>query len=317
MHKAQIYCADFREVAKKIASKSVSLVISDSPYYKIKGEFDFEMDFEEWQKLHEDAAKDFKRILKDNGTIILYGHAKNIAYIQIIFDKYFKLENSCVWQKTDCQALRSSFDNARVFTPVTERFLVYSTFNQGENDWKNNNASVYFEDYEPIRLYLRKEIAKVGVAKVANYLQVSERAIGHYLCKSQFCVPNESNYRKMQKLGILPKSWEKFSKEFESLRKEFEKHRRPFNNSEHKLTDVLKFSQETHITKNYDHPTKKPPSLTRALVQVCSNKNDLVFVPFAGSGTELRICQEEDRQAIGAETNKTYCKMIEKRLKEN
>ena len=39
-------------------------------------------------------AVECKRLLADNGTLFWYGHAKKIAYTQIIFDKYFNLENN-------------------------------------------------------------------------------------------------------------------------------------------------------------------------------------------------------------------------------
>jgi len=80
-----------------------------------------------------------------------------------------------------------------------------------------------------------------------------------------------------------------------------------------KLTDVLLFSQESHITKNYDHETKKPETLTRALILTCSKPNDLVIIPFAGSGTECAMAKKEKRQFIGYDIDKKNVDMSNNR----
>ena len=78
-------------------------------------------------------------------------------------------------------------------------------------------------------------------------------------------------------------------KAHEYLEKEREDHdsrRRPFFGELYNFRDIITASQETHITKLYDFPTKKPPTLTRQLIETCSRPGALVVVPFAGSGTE-------------------------------
>jgi len=67
------------------------------------------------------------------------------------------------------------------------------------------------------------------------------------------------------------------------------------------------------ITKNYDHETKKPETLTRALILTCSKPNDLVFVPFAGSGTECAMAKKEKRQFIGYDIDKKNVDMSNNR----
>ena len=90
----KIYCEDCLITMSKIKDKSVNLIIADFPYFEVKGEFDFIWkDFNEFLEWVEVCAKEFKRILADNGSLYVYGHAKKIAYKQIIFDKYFNLEN--------------------------------------------------------------------------------------------------------------------------------------------------------------------------------------------------------------------------------
>jgi site-specific DNA-methyltransferase (adenine-specific) len=47
----------------------------------------------------------------------------------------------------------------------------------------------------------------------------------------------------------------------------------------------------------------------------CSRPNDLVLVPFAGSGTEVAMAIKEGRQAIGFDVEEKYCKMSNDRIK--
>ena len=307
----KVHNTDF--LTNNLQDNSVDLIIADPPYFEVKGDFDFIWnDFNKFLEWFELCAKEFKRLLKNNGTLLVYGHAKKIAYKQIVLDKYFNLENNLVWKKKECQTLRTDFEQSRCFSPVTERILMYSNFNQNENDWKNNNATVYFEGFEPIRLYIRNEIKKVGIKTCADYLNISQRSIGHWISKSQWYIPNNENINKLKQLGIFA-DFETIKSDFETIKADFKtKHRRYFDNY-NKLTDVLEFSQESHITKNYDHDTKKPEKLTRALILTCSRENDLVLVPFAGSGTECAMAKLENRDFIGFEINAKYAEMSNKR----
>ena len=79
----------------QLPDKSVKLIIADPPYFETKGDFDFVWkSFDDYLIDVEKWAIECKRLLADNGTLFWYGHAKKIAYAQIIFDKHFNLENN-------------------------------------------------------------------------------------------------------------------------------------------------------------------------------------------------------------------------------
>jgi site-specific DNA-methyltransferase (adenine-specific)/modification methylase len=63
------------------------------------------------------------------------------------------------------------------------------------------------------------------------------------------------------------------------------------------------------------HPTQKPIKLIKHLLQIHSNKNDLVLDPFLGSGTTAVACKELGRRYIGIEINPEYCEIARNRLK--
>ena len=62
------------------------------------------------------------------------------------------------------------------------------------------------------------------------------------------------------------------------------------------------------------HPTQKKIETQLILVNMLSNKGDLVLDPFMGSGTTAEACVSLDRNYIGFEKNKIYYDMSQKRL---
>lgn len=295
-----------------LADKSVKLIIADPPYFEVKGEFDFKwksfndylIDVEKW-------AIECKRLLADNGTLFWYGHAKKIAYTQVIFDKYFNLENHIKWRKTDCQT-RKGYETYRLFPPVTEHILMYS------NETYNLTTCV-----NDVRDYIRNEIirakGKIVLKEVNEALGTATNGGGVAsaclsLDKSEPTMFTKEMYQKLQVWLNNGKEYEYLRKEYEELRKEYEELRRTFNNTM-RLEDVWDLAQDVHITGDYEHPTKKTEKLARIMINSTTIKNDLVLVPFAGSGTEVAMAIKEGRQTIGFDVEEKYCKMSNDRIK--
>lgn len=64
------------------------------------------------------------------------------------------------------------------------------------------------------------------------------------------------------------------------------------------------------------HPTQKPIDLMRYLIRTYSNKYDLVFDGYSGSGTTAAACIKEKRHFIGSELDEDYFDLSVKRLEE-
>ena len=154
-----------------------------------------------------------------------------------------------------------------------------------------------------IGLNLKKINTKLGHRKAEH---------SFYHSSTQWDLPTLETYNELIKHFNINK-WEQF-KEYEELRKEYEELRRPFNPIEEYKMNVLRVSQEGHITGKYDHDTVKPEKLTRILINTCSRKNDLVVVPFAGSGTECAMAVKEQRNCIGFDIESKYVEMSNDRI---
>ena len=304
-----------------LPDKCANLIIADPPYFEVKGDFDFIWkSFEDYLKDVEKWAVECKRLLADNGTLFWYGHAKNIAYAQIIFDKHFNLINNLVWDKGSFMGLEES-EGLRSFAPCTERILMYSN----EMGWDTSLSLVYQNDncFSQIKEYLYSETEALKM----TWKEINRDLLGTTFeggggraynmlsrTRTRWDFPDEENYKKLQKSGRFQKPYEELRKEYEELRKEYEELRRPFINH-FKLQEILRFSNEaTKTGSKYDHDTVKPETLTRALILTCSRPNDLVVVPFAGSGTECAMSVKEGRRTIGFEITEKHAKMSNERV---
>ena len=271
----------------QLPDKSVQLIIADPPYYKVKGDFDFVWKtFDDYLADVERWAIECKRVLADNGTLLWYGDRKKIAYSQVIIDKYFNLENTLCWQKS--KALMVEMFDLRTFPErLFERLLLYSS-----KDEKNT-----FSEY---------------IAKVVTENKIKSKDI-QILFPSKTggltgCVTNwlkGYNIMTEEQYQTLQNSFGCFDRNYADLKNEYDLNRRFFDNKL-KLTDLLEFTQGN---ANYDiHDTPKPETLTRALILTCSRPNDLVLVPFAGSGTECAMSAKENRNFIGFEIDAKHFK---------
>lgn len=270
-----VYCDNW--LNNNLPDKCAKLLIADPPYFEVEGEFDFIWkSFDDYLKDVEKWAIECKRVLADNGTLFWWGMDRKIAYSQIILDKYFNLVSTPVWEKP---SNANEWDTRTSFPErAAERLLMYSSKNE-QDAFKN------------IMEYFNIERKKIGW----NYIQCDDflniKASYCYWDKPtthDYVMCSKENYMKLQTTGY----WQK---DYDIIRAEFLKAKRVFDNK-FKLNDVLRFSRANN---NYDHDTKKPEKLTRALILTCSRPNDLVVVPFAGSGTECAMSAKEGRNFIG------------------
>jgi site-specific DNA-methyltransferase (adenine-specific) len=64
----------------------------------------------------------------------------------------------------------------------------------------------------------------------------------------------------------------------------------------------------------FDHPATFPDKLAEDHILSWSNENDIVFDPFSGSGTTLKMAKKNNRRYLGFEISEEYCKIAENRL---
>ena len=319
----QIYNVDFMD--NDLPDGCANLIIADPPYFEIKGDFDFAWDsFEDYLKDVEKWAIECKRLLAENGTLFWYGDDKRIANAQIIFDKHFNLLNNLVWHKGENFMGLNKSEGLRSFAPCTERILMYSSLAQDPTGLETIKLDV--NNFKVLRNYFKELHEWMDVSKRLLINEVGQSVDHCFRYNStQWDLPTLKTYNELiQKFKI--NEWDSFREyeslrgeseslrsEYERLRGQYEELRRPFDNFLN-ANEVLRFNNESAMHTQYSHPTRKPEKLTRALILTASRPNDLVLVPFAGSGTECAASLLESRRFIGYEIDQKYFDIANKRI---
>lgn len=307
-----VRCANF--LNNDLPDGCADLIVADPPYFEVKGDFDFQWPtFDAYLSDVERWAAECARLLAPTGNLIWWGSAQRIAYSQIILDRHFRLLANCAWYKTDGMHNRRAHGNVPTFKNSSERFLLYESKWAPTARTRAHNAVDYYEPFESLRLWLCREIDSLGGAQcVAAALHIGVRAVCHWTCRSQWTFPPSRRVRQLLQL-YPPLQRKDKAAEFERKREEFEAKLRPFFGELYNFRDIITAPQEAHFTKLYDFPTKKPPTLTRQLIETCSRPGALVVVPFAGSGTECEAAKVSGRRFIGFDTDPRAATMAQAR----
>ena len=66
----------------------------------------------------------------------------------------------------------------------------------------------------------------------------------------------------------------------------------------------------------FDHPSVKPESILRRIIENITDKGGLVLDCFMGSGTTAIVCKQLGRNFLGFEINPEYIKIANSRLQQ-
>lgn len=295
-------CFDF---LKKIPTDSVDVILTDPPYFGIvKNDWDNQfLSMEHFQKWCECLAMEFTRVLKPNGSFFWFGDDKNIAYCQVVFDKYFKLLNNLVWEKTNFITIKGCKTVNKSFAPITERCLFYGQF----EEWLYTQVKTYMRSQKNL---IMTEKGFKTVKEFNNYIDnlTNTKSVvsRHYFANSQYAFPTPEIYAKLQKSGF-------FQMPYEDLKAIYTAESRVWNN-ERNAVDVLKFCPYQKTDKF--HPTQKSVELIKYLIERTTNKGDIVMDCFAGSGTTGVAAVELGRNYLLCEKDPVYFEKSQKRIEE-
>ena len=89
--KVQLYKGDCLELMKDIPDKSIDMILCDLPYGTTQNKWDSVIPFD-------DLWREYKRIIKDNGVIVLTSQGIFTAKLILSNEKWFKYK--WVWEKS-------------------------------------------------------------------------------------------------------------------------------------------------------------------------------------------------------------------------
>lgn len=256
--------------------------------------------------------------LKENGSWYCWGIDEPLMDIYSeILKPYIKedkmyFRNLITWDKINGQGQLSS--TRRSFAIADEKCL----FIMLGQDGKNRKVDDFYEGFENILNYLRKEKEKSGLSN-NQILEITSSAHSHYWAKSQWMFPTEKDYNAIKQAS----NGKAFSKEYNELKKEYEiaknelySSRAYFDNVHDNMNNVWHFNRTSQQERKDTggHATPKPiPLCERAIKSSCPD-NGLVLDMFLGSGSTMVAAHQLNRKCYGTELDPKYCQVIVDRM---
>ena len=334
----RLICGDSTDsdtVAKLMDGEKADLAHNDPPYGMKKekdGVLNDNLNFDDLLQFNKEwIALQFSHI-KENGSWYCWGIDEPLMDIYSeILKPYIKeqkatFRNLITWDKGSGQG--QNLESTRSYATADEKCLFVMSGVQGFN----NNQDNYFEDWEPIRIYLEEEIKKLNEndTKIANALGFKDgRTVNHWWSKSQWLFPTKDNYLGLKEYAKsknieafkkeyheLKKEYDELKKEYDELKKEYYSTRAFFNNTHDNFNNVWHFERTSNKERETTggHATPKPiPLCQRAIKSSCPEKG-LVIDFFLGSGSTMVAAHQLKRKCYGMELEPKYCQVIIDRM---
>jgi adenine-specific DNA-methyltransferase len=328
---ATLYLGDCLEILPTLPK--VDAVITDPPYYKVKGDYwDNEWDtpekFLEWMALVVDAIASR---LHPNGSLYLFASPQMAARVETLIRQKLAVLANITWNKgarrkgaagsgVDVTALRTYWQAA------SERVIFAEPYGSDEHAdgqagyttaCENTKRSIFGD-------YLRAEFDRAGVTNRAIAALFPSASGGLTGCVSNWLIgyncPTAEQYQKMRDFlngtggEYLRREYEELRREYEELRREYEELRRPFNINEHdQWGDVWEFDPPAPYPGK--HPCEKPLTLLRHVLKASTRPGAVVLDAFVGSGSTGHAAITMGRKFIGIERDEAHfneaCQRIE------
>jgi site-specific DNA-methyltransferase (adenine-specific) len=163
-----IHDGDCLHVMRGMADNSVDAIVTDPPYFKVKGDawdrqWDKPTQFLAWL---DTIAEQWARLLKPNGSLYCFASSKMAARVECLIASRFSVLSHIVWQKGDANGngmhTRQHKEGCRIWFPQTERIIFaehYGSDNiaKGEAGYVNKCDELRGFVFEPLRAYLDSE----------------------------------------------------------------------------------------------------------------------------------------------------------------
>ena len=313
------------DVERLMDGATAGLIHADPPYGMGKEKDGVENDnlyVDKLDRFQMDWFRAFRRVLSDNGSVYIWGNAEDLWRLWFVGGlkdvERLTMRNEIVWWKGDAKTgkivgLGQSSGVLRSFCQLSERCLFFMIGEQGFN----NNADNYWEGWEPIRKYLADEWDKFSPKK--NWDKYLGNFMGkHYFSKSQWSLPTEAEYKKLQALDVdvfkreydeLKREYDELKREYDELKREFYSTRAYFDNTHDNMTDVWDYPRVMG-DERLGHATPKPVAMIERCIKSSSEADGIVIEPFLGSGTTLIAAEKTNRKCYGMEISPKYCDVI-------
>lgn len=282
-----IYNEDCIKFLSKIPDRSLDLVIADPPYFRIlKEDWDRFKSIEEYMEWSNEYLKKCIYKLRYSGTLVLYGCTRNFDILcrlnEILLSNGMYFVQEIIIDKGIKSVAGRTSPKIKMLPPVTENILIY-----------RKDAKPFVKD---LLLNKQKEVG-LSTNEIKNLMGFPLNGGGNW---TKYCGNTE--------FPLLPteEHWDRL-RSILGIRIEYKEIRETYNPILG-ITNV--WSDINFYIKGRKHPSQKPDDLCDRIIRLFSDVDDLVYIPFAGSGGEIVSCVNNRRNWIATEIDDTYVKHI-------
>jgi len=264
--KNKVILKDVVDGLKSHEDNSVDCIILDPPYNigKNFGNNSMKSEIKEYIAWSDQWIKESTRILKDSGTIFIYGFPEILAHISVNLN----LEHRwLVWHYTN-----KTVPSLNFWQRSHESILCV---------WKNKTSRVFNRDD------VREEYTENYIKGYKGKNKVRPNSKGRFQSNSNTGKSKQTTYTVNEK-GALPRDVLKCS----ALAGGAGAVERFVYSPSHGKLFTSKQSKAMGIKDGISHPTQKPISLTERLLKSCMVDDMKVVIPFAGTGSECFVCEQ-------------------------
>lgn len=288
-----LYCDDCLKVLDNLPDEKIDLIICDPPYFRVlkQEKWDNFKTFDDYLKWSETFYEKCVQKLRLSGTLLLYGCSVSVSTmcsineILVRFGMYF-VEEIIIDKGIKSIAGRTS-NKIKMLPPVSENIFVY-----------RKDAKPFVKNL----LRSKQNETKLSSKQIKEKLGMPLNGGGNW---TKYCGDTE--------FPLLPtkECWGQICRLF-NIEIDYSQIEETYNGIIG-LTNV--WDDISFNIKDRRHPAEKPLKLADRCVNIFSRENDLVYIPFAGSGNDIISCIHNNRRWVASEISSEYCKVIEEKIK--
>jgi adenine-specific DNA-methyltransferase len=317
-----IYHAEALETMRSMPDSSVDAVITDPPYFRVKGE--------PWDRQWKSRARflewigalcdEWRRILKPNGSLFVFASPDMAWHVENEIRQRFSVLNSIRWLKQEGWHNKAEKESLRSFLSPWEGIVFAEQF---ADEYGDASLALHKKVFAPLGRYIQEERERAGLTRndvevALGYTSTGDPTRGTALCyrwEEGSSLPTKETYERLRAV-LNERGGDYLRREYDDLRREYDDLRRPFKvRDRDQWGDVWTFRT---VPPDYaKHPCEKPIALMEHIVRTATKPGALIVDCFAGSGTTLVAARNLDRRAIGIDALAIHCEQAAARLSQS
>lgn len=309
---------------KTLPDNCIDLIATDPPYFQVKScNWD-----NQWENVTaylswlDEMLSEFWRVLKPNGSLYMFCGSKLAADTELLVRERFDVLNHIIWAKPSGPWRRQNKESLRSYFPATERILFaehyQSPYKGKSSGYLQRRRELKENTLRPLIEYFKQARDSLGITAKEIHRATGKQMASHWFGYSQWQLPNESDYLKLQELfnqvavkqfsdnplsrqhADLVSEQKLLNREYHELSQQYQLLRRPFTVTvDVPYTDVWVYPPVQYYPGK--HPCEKPSAMMEHIINSSSREGDVVADFFMGSGATIKSALKLNRSVIGVE----------------